>query len=115
VYVDDIVGNREAVDRLKVIAREGNMPNIILSVPALLAVARCPPLPPTCIGMHWDACGKRRPPACLRGMAEAAMMQVKTQLSALSRRGRRGQGRRRASCASLMRCWGPATSRASWS
>ena len=36
MYVDEIVGNKEAVDRLKVIASEGNMPNIILSVRAVL-------------------------------------------------------------------------------
>lgn len=31
-YVKDIVGNRDAVERLQVIAEEGNMPNIILAV-----------------------------------------------------------------------------------
>ncbi len=30
--VSDIVGNPEAVSRLRVIAEEGNMPNIILAV-----------------------------------------------------------------------------------
>lgn len=30
--VDDVVGNTDAISRLQVIAREGNMPNIILSV-----------------------------------------------------------------------------------
>ena len=38
VYVDEIVGNKEAVDRLKVIASEGNMPNIILSVCAHISL-----------------------------------------------------------------------------
>lgn len=33
-YVREIVGNREAVERLQVISEEGNMPNIILSVSA---------------------------------------------------------------------------------
>lgn len=28
----DIVGNKDAVDRLQVISEEGNMPNIILAV-----------------------------------------------------------------------------------
>ena len=32
IYVRDIVGNKEAVERLQVISEEGNMPNIILSV-----------------------------------------------------------------------------------
>ena len=32
MYVREIVGNKEAVDRLQVISEEGNMPNIILSV-----------------------------------------------------------------------------------
>ena len=32
VYVRDIVGNKDAVERLQVISEEGNMPNIILSV-----------------------------------------------------------------------------------
>jgi len=33
VFLDDIVGNEEAVSRLKVIAKTGNMPNMILSGP----------------------------------------------------------------------------------
>ena len=33
VYLEDIVGNEEAVSRLKVIAKTGNMPNMILSGP----------------------------------------------------------------------------------
>jgi replication factor C subunit 2/4 len=32
VVVDDIVGNAEAVDRLRVIAHEGNVPNLLISV-----------------------------------------------------------------------------------
>lgn len=36
VYVQDIVGNKDAVERLQVISEEGNMPNIILSVRTLL-------------------------------------------------------------------------------
>ena len=35
-YVREIVGNKEAVERLQVISEEGNMPNIILSVSASL-------------------------------------------------------------------------------
>jgi len=31
--LDDIVGNEDIVDRLKVIARDGNMPNIIIAGP----------------------------------------------------------------------------------
>lgn len=31
VYIDDIVGNTETVERLKIIAREGNMPHMIIS------------------------------------------------------------------------------------
>ncbi|KAG8761966.1 replication factor C subunit 4 [Serendipita sp. 397] len=30
--LDDVVGNEETIDRLKVIAREGNCPHIIISV-----------------------------------------------------------------------------------
>lgn len=30
--LDDIVGNKDTVDRLKVIAEDGNMPHIIISV-----------------------------------------------------------------------------------
>ena len=30
--LDDIVGNVETIERLKVIARDGNMPHIIISV-----------------------------------------------------------------------------------
>jgi len=30
--IKDVVGNEEAVQRLQVIARDGNMPNIIISV-----------------------------------------------------------------------------------
>jgi DNA polymerase III delta prime subunit len=32
LLLEDIVGNRETVDRLKVIAEDGNMPHIIISV-----------------------------------------------------------------------------------
>ena len=32
MHLDDIVGNEETIERLKVIAREGNMPHIIISV-----------------------------------------------------------------------------------
>jgi hypothetical protein len=30
--LDDVVGNEDTIDRLKVIAREGNCPHIIISV-----------------------------------------------------------------------------------
>jgi replication factor C subunit 2/4 len=33
--VADVVGNSDAVSRLEVIARDGNMPNLILSVSAI--------------------------------------------------------------------------------
>ena len=32
VHLDDIVGNEEIIERLKVIARDGNMPHLIISV-----------------------------------------------------------------------------------
>ena len=32
VTLDDVVGNKETVERLKVIASDGNMPNLILTV-----------------------------------------------------------------------------------
>ena len=38
MYVRDIVGNNDAVERLQVISEEGNMPNIILSVRAFLSL-----------------------------------------------------------------------------
>ena len=31
VFIDDIVGNSETVERLKIIAKDGNMPHIIIS------------------------------------------------------------------------------------
>jgi len=31
VFLDDVVGNTETIDRLKIIAREGNMPHMIIS------------------------------------------------------------------------------------
>lgn len=31
VFLDDIVGNTETIERLKIIAREGNMPHVIIS------------------------------------------------------------------------------------
>jgi replication factor C subunit 2/4 len=31
VFLDDIVGNTETVDRLKIIAKDGNMPHVIIS------------------------------------------------------------------------------------
>lgn len=30
--LDDVVGNEETIERLKVIARDGNMPHLIISV-----------------------------------------------------------------------------------
>lgn len=30
--LEDIVGNEETIERLKIIAKQGNMPNIIISV-----------------------------------------------------------------------------------
>lgn len=32
VYLKDIVGNEDAVSRLETIARDGNLPNVILTV-----------------------------------------------------------------------------------
>ena len=37
--LDDIVGNSETVDRLKVIAEDGNVPHIIISVSLFLFLA----------------------------------------------------------------------------
>ena len=37
--LDDIVGNTETIERLKVIARDGNMPHIIISVDQLDSIA----------------------------------------------------------------------------
>lgn len=31
VYLDDVVGNTETIERLKIIARDGNMPHVIIS------------------------------------------------------------------------------------
>lgn len=31
MFLDDIVGNTETVERLKIIARDGNMPHVIIS------------------------------------------------------------------------------------
>ena len=31
IYLDDIVGNTETIERLKIIARDGNMPHLIIS------------------------------------------------------------------------------------
>lgn len=36
--LDDIVGNQETVDRLKIIARDGNMPHLIISVVISLVI-----------------------------------------------------------------------------
>ena len=44
LYVKDIVGNKDAVDRLQVISEEGNMPNIILAVRPLLICTLIPAL-----------------------------------------------------------------------
>ena len=37
--LDDIVGNSETIERLKVIARDGNCPHIIISVSAVFSFA----------------------------------------------------------------------------
>lgn len=39
--LDDVVGNEEIVSRLKVIAKTGNMPHILLSVARLIAFVCC--------------------------------------------------------------------------
>ena len=31
VYLDDVVGNSETIERLKIIAKDGNMPHVIIS------------------------------------------------------------------------------------
>lgn len=31
VYLDDVVGNTETIERLKIIAKDGNMPHVIIS------------------------------------------------------------------------------------
>lgn len=31
VFLDDVVGNTETIERLKIIARDGNMPHVIIS------------------------------------------------------------------------------------
>jgi replication factor C subunit 2/4 len=31
IYLDDIVGNTETIERLKIIAKDGNMPHVIIS------------------------------------------------------------------------------------
>ena len=41
VLMKDVVGNEEAVERLAVIAQEGNMPNLIISVRAARRTMLC--------------------------------------------------------------------------
>lgn len=31
IFLDDVVGNTETIERLKIIARDGNMPHVIIS------------------------------------------------------------------------------------
>lgn len=50
--LDDVVGNPEAVDRLKAIARDGNMPNLIFSVRTPCST----PVPS--LWLHTGACAK---------------------------------------------------------
>ena len=33
IYLDDIVGNEETINRLKVFGEDGNLPNLIISGP----------------------------------------------------------------------------------
>jgi replication factor C subunit 2/4 len=33
IYLNDIVGNQETIERLKVFAEDGNLPNLIISGP----------------------------------------------------------------------------------
>ena len=39
IVLDDIVGNQDTIERLKVIARDGNCPHIIISVSVLPRIA----------------------------------------------------------------------------
>lgn len=39
--LDDVVGNADTIDRLKVIAKDGNCPHIIISV--ILSLLKCRP------------------------------------------------------------------------
>lgn len=39
--VSEIVGNKDAVERLQVVSEEGNMPNLILSVSLLTCFKPC--------------------------------------------------------------------------
>lgn len=52
--VSDIVGNQEAVARLQVIARDGNMPNLILAVSILLSLSSLFSLNCSSIGAQFD-------------------------------------------------------------
>ena len=47
--VKDIVGNKEAVERLQVVSEEGNMPNIILAVRPEDCRSRAHSLPAACL------------------------------------------------------------------
>ncbi len=38
MYLKDVVGNTDTIERLKVIAQDGNMPHIIISVSGVVSV-----------------------------------------------------------------------------
>jgi hypothetical protein len=52
--LDDVVGNSETIERLKVIARDGNCPHIIISVRYLLHGLDVSDAPGTGHARHWE-------------------------------------------------------------
>jgi len=83
--IKDIVGNTDAVERLAVVAEEGNMPNLILAVRQATCAVPC----------HTRL--------------------ITAPNSELACRDRRAQAKQRPSCAWRARCWGRCIAMLSWS
>ena len=106
--IKDIVGNVEAVSRLQIIAEEGNMPNVILSVGRQRARYRAAPL--------WCSEGRRagKLQQTFRDGLHTATGRLRSRPAA-AHRAPPAPARPPASCAWRTSCWAQTSGRRCWS